>query len=448
METQRVRKLKEGQPGTGPVIYWMSRDQRAADNWALLFSQSLAEEMDKPLAVLFCLVDKFLGADKEHYLFMLEGLKQTEKNLADKNIPLLLYEGDPCRIISNFLKKNSIGVLVKDFNPLKINRKWTEKIKEDASIPFYEVDAHNIVPCWLASGKQEYGAYTIRPKINKLKSRFLTGFKQVGKQKIANGYKLFNIDWPHIYKKRGLPGSPSQNYANKPGEKEAFRVMEFFLENKLQNYSVRKNDPSLEATSGLSPYIHFGQISAQRIALEAVQFKPDAGQQAFLEELIIRKELSDNFCYYNKNYDNFEGFPRWARETLTEHMSDPRPYLYSLNQLKNAKTHDSAWNAAQKEMLITGKMHGYMRMYWAKKILEWTHSPHEALEFAIYLNDLCQMDGRDPNGYAGIAWSIGGVHDRAWPQRKVFGKIRYMSRAGLEKKFNMRQYISEIERLK
>ena len=166
-----------------------------------------------------------------------------------------------------------------------------------------------------------------------------------------------------------------------------------------------------------------------------------------LEELVVRRELSDNFCYYNDRYDSVEGFPDCAIQTLRNHREDRRPYAYSLSQLEGAGTHDELWNAAQMEMVKKGKMHGYMRMYWAKKILEWTGSPEEAFEIALYLNNRYELDGRDPNGYAGCAWSIGGVHDRAWFERPLFGKIRYMSYNGCKSKFNVNDYIRQIKHL-
>jgi deoxyribodipyrimidine photo-lyase len=170
-------------------------------------------------------------------------------------------------------------------------------------------------------------------------------------------------------------------------------------------------------------------------------------RETFLEELVVRRELSDNFCFYNSNYDNFRGFPEWARKTLDIHRGDAREYHYTAEQLECAETHDDLWNAAQTEMVKRGKMHGYMRMYWAKKILEWTESPEMAMEVAVYLNDRYELDGRDPNGYAGIAWSIGGVHDRAWNERPVFGKIRYMSYNGCKTKFNVKEYLKLIRSL-
>jgi deoxyribodipyrimidine photo-lyase len=231
-----------------------------------------------------------------------------------------------------------------------------------------------------------------------------------------------------------------------PGEKAASRVLRRFIGKKLASYDTRRNDPPADGQSGLSPYLHFGQISAQRVALEvSASAAVKKSREAFLEELIVRRELSDNYCFYNRNYDNFGGFPEWARKTLHAHRNDRREYRYVRDQFENAQTHDDLWNAAQMEMVKRGKMHGYMRMYWAKKILEWTESPEKAMEIAIYLNDRYVLDGRDPNGYTGIAWSIGGVHDRAWNERPVFGKIRYMSYNGCKSKFNIKNYIHSVQ---
>jgi deoxyribodipyrimidine photo-lyase len=227
-----------------------------------------------------------------------------------------------------------------------------------------------------------------------------------------------------------------------PGEKAANDTLQLFIVKKLPEYQEKRNDPTGNSVSDLSPYLHFGQISAQKIAMEIISKIPsDANTEAFLEELIVRRELSDNFCYYNKNYDSFDGFPDWAKKSLNEHRKDEREYIYTMDEFEKASTHEPLWNAAQTEMLRTGKMHGYMRMYWAKKILEWTPSPEEALKTAIYLNDKYELDGRDPNGYAGCAWSIGGVHDRAWGERPVFGKIRYMNANGAKRKFDTEAYI-------
>jgi deoxyribodipyrimidine photo-lyase len=229
------------------------------------------------------------------------------------------------------------------------------------------------------------------------------------------------------------------------GTAEAKRWLKVFLKDKLADYPDRRNDPNADAQSNLSPYLHFGQISPLHIALE-VEKRSNEGKAAFLEELIVRRELSHNFVYYNDKYDDFECLPPWARRTLNYHERDKREYVYSREQFEMAQTHDPYWNAAQKEMVLTGKMHGYMRMYWGKKILEWTRTPREGFDIALYLNNKYELDGRDPNGFAGVAWCFG-KHDRAWAERPVFGKIRYMNANGLKRKFDADAYVAKVKRL-
>jgi deoxyribodipyrimidine photo-lyase len=227
----------------------------------------------------------------------------------------------------------------------------------------------------------------------------------------------------------------------KPGEEEAGAKLNI-LKTSLENYHITRNNPTIDGLSNLSPYFHFGHISPQRVAYEINRSSlPKEDRIAFLEEMIVRRELADNFCEYENNYDFFEGFHSWAQKTLNEHRNDEREYLYTLQQFEEAKTHDELWNAAQLQMVHLGKMHGYMRMYWAKKILEWTPSPEIAMQIAIDLNDKYELDGRDPGGYTGVAWSIGGIHDRAWFERPVFGKIRFMNFNGCKSKFNVKKYI-------
>jgi deoxyribodipyrimidine photo-lyase len=445
VKRERVKLLRGGQEGLGPAVYWMSRDQRISNNWALLYAQEVALKMDAHLAVVFCLVPGFLNATMRQYGFMMAGLKEVEKGLSMLNIPFFLLQGQPENEIPAFVAKWGISALITDFDPLRIKRQWKEALARVLKIPFYEVDAHNIVPCWVASPKQEYGAYTIRPKINRLISEYLEDFPKVKKNSVSWISKQEKVNWDEI--ERSLLADRSVNIVDwrKPGEKAAQSALYGFVEEKLGGYDRDRNDPNKTGQSDLSPYLHFGHISAQRIALEVIKEKAASeSRDAFLEELIVRRELSDNFCYYNDHYDSVKGFPEWAKKTLNQHMKDKRPYLYPLEDFEGATTHDDLWNAAQLEMVKRGKMHGYMRMYWAKKILEWTRSPEEAMETAIYLNDRFELDGRDPNGYAGIAWSIGGVHDRAWNERNVFGKIRYMSYNGCRSKFKTDSYIKWV----
>ncbi len=478
----RVHQLNSSSGKYGPVIYWMSRDQRVDDNWALLYAAQLAQEAGSPPVVAFVLADKYPGANARHYGFMLRGLAEVEKKLTEKGIPFRLLSGDPPGAIARLAHSISASAVVTDFDPLRTKKEWKKNLLKKTDIPLYEVDAHNIVPCRVASGKQEFGAYTLRPKIRKLLEGFMDEFPGLplfGKRANVNtgagqgknapgkpaacleepyeGSRLPGeiyipaedgslMDWQKVIRKllKQTDSSVKEVENIVPGEDAAMAAFSRFIQERFSLYGEQRNDPNAGAVSGMSAYLHFGHISAQRMALEILKsFPKNPSGDSFLEELIVRKELSDNFCHYNDHYDTFEGFPGWANKTLNTHRKDEREYLYDREQFELASTHDPLWNAAQAEMVKTGKMHGYMRMYWAKKILEWTPSPEEALATAIYLNDRYQLDGRDPNGYTGCAWSIGGVHDRAWGERPVFGKIRYMNDRGAARKFSTGDYIKK-----
>ncbi len=437
----RYETVKGGVPGKGAVAYWMSRDQRSRDNWALLFAQALAIERKSPLIVFFCLVPAFLGATLRQYGFMLRGLKELEESLAGKSIPFVLIKGDPVKAVPDYIKLHKISELVTDFDPLKIKRDWRNAVASGIDIPFHMVDAHNIVPCRIASQKQEFAARTIRPRIHARLGDYLTAFPRLRNHPHKAGLEA-GFELEKTLSALAIDRTVGEVDWIRPGEQEARKALERFIELKLDRYADDRNDPTRDGQSNLSPYLHFGQVSAQRVALEIM--KSDAKEEskkAFLEELIVRKELSDNFCLHNPGYDSVKGFPAWARKTLEEHSNDSREPIYSLDDLENGRTYDPLWNASQLQMKKTGKMHGYMRMYWAKKILEWSESPEKALRNAIYLNDRYELDGRDPNGYTGIAWAIGGVHDRAWAERDVVGKIRYMSYRGLRSKFDADSYV-------
>ena len=442
---KRIRLLQNGADIKGPVIYWMSRDQRMHDNWALLYAQDLALEIKEPLIVIFCLLPGFLNATLRQYGFMLKGLEILEKELADYNIPFFLLKGEPGNEIPEFIKSVKAGTLVADFDPLKIKRIWKREVAKKIKIPFYEVDAHNIVPSLYVSGKEEYGAYTIRPKIYKALPEFLVDYPEIKNMKKFESVGNRKINWQQVEESLMIDRDIKEVDWIKPGFKNAVEQLNYFLENKFDNYAFDRNDPVKDGQSNLSPYLHFGQISAQRIALEVIRINGNMeSEKSFLEELIVRRELSDNFCYFNKNYDSFNGFKDWAKDSLMKHKKDKREYAYTLEQFEKAETHEDLWNAAQMEMVQTGKMHGYMRMYWAKKILEWSDSPEQAMKISIYLNDKYELDGRDPNGYTGCAWSIGGIHDRAWNERDIFGKIRYMNKNGAKRKFNISEYIRKF----
>lgn len=434
----RIRAIRSGE-ARGPVIYWMSRDQRVNDNWALLYALEIARKLNESLAVVFCLTPRFLeaGTGDRSYRFMLDGLRELEQRLSSLGIAFMLAYGDPGDVIPDLIDDSGAGMLVADFSPLRISRTWKSMVADRVEIPFHEVDAHNIVPCWIASQKQEWSAHTFRLKLKKHLSEFMEEFPGPSPP-LRPWRESVENRWPD-------PGTQKASGCRiRSGERAAAEQLERFITEGLERYASHRNDPARDAQSGLSPYLHLGQLSAQRVALNIMAL---GDYTEFLDELIVRRELSDNFCYHNEHYDSMEGMPEWARRTLEDHRNDRRDYIYSYDELEGAKTHDDLWNAAQLEMLIKGKMHGYLRMYWAKKILEWSESPEDALITAIRLNDRYELDGRDPNGYAGCGWSIGGLHDRPFKERPVFGKIRYMSYEGMRRKFDAREYINRISRM-
>ncbi|KZK74353.1 MAG: deoxyribodipyrimidine photolyase [Pelodictyon luteolum] len=490
-------------PGiSGPVIYWMSRDQRVEQNRALLYAQDCAMATGAPLIVVFTLSGSFIGATLRQYDFMLKGLMEVEHRLRNLGIGFVLLEGKPAGEIVRFSESIGGGCVITDYSPLRISRQWKAEVAAVLPVPLIEVDAHNIVPCLTASGKQEYAARTFRPKISRLLGEFLMPLEPV--ERMPSSEAWAPTDWEGMRARLQVESPTGTVRAPEPGESAALRHLETFIGERLDVYGEQRNDPNAGATSGLSPYLHFGHIWAGTVALEARGVmnvlnsrspegslptgmlnsrspegslptgmlnsrspegslptgmlnsqspegihptgvlngrSPVESTAAFLEELIVRRELSDNYCAYNSRYDSFDGLPLWAQASLDRHATDPREAIYTPGEFEEGRTHDPLWNAAQHELLHTGSIHGYMRMYWAKKILEWSPSPREAFETAVWLNDRYSLDGRDPNGYAGVAWSIGGLHDRPWFERPVYGKIRYMNAAGCRRKFDVERYI-------
>ncbi|QRI42925.1 putative photolyase [Cheloniid poxvirus 1] len=420
----------------------MVRDQRIQDNWALIYAQRIALHLKIPFRICFCVVPGFQTNTSRHFSFLLGGLKEIAEECKRLSIGFNVVYGLPKTFIPLIIKKYKVGVVITDFFPLRAPEKLMKQVISilPEKVVFIQVDAHNIVPCWEASNKQEYGARTLRRKINSMLDTFLTEFPVVNK----HPYGRSSV---HISSHRNLTFDETVYPVTwaVPGTKAAFDVLDDFLKNKLAMYESDHNNPTCEALSNLSPWLHFGHISAQRVVLETMKYKTIYPKSVgvFLDEIIIRRELADNFCHYNKKYDSVESTHSWARETLREHISDARKYIYTLKQLEKAETHDPLWNAAQIQMVRKGKMHSFLRMYWAKKILEWTESPEVALRYSIYLNDKYELDGTDPNGYVGCMWSICGLHDRAWSERPIFGKVRYMNYQGSKKKFDVDAFIDK-----
>ncbi|NTW52055.1 MAG: deoxyribodipyrimidine photo-lyase [Chlorobiaceae bacterium] len=445
IDQRRTRKLNLKADGLGPVVYWMSRDQRFRHNWALLYACHKANELGRPLEVIFTLAPCFLGASKRHYDFMFKGLREVETSLRDAGIPLTVLAGEPGQTISSYASHLGAGVVVTDFSPLKPVRDWKNRAAALLPCAFYEVDAHNIVPCWKASPRQEFAARTIRPKLEALRDTFLTTFPHPEAVYQPDTLSRPAVLWEEFADMIEADNSVIPVSDLEPGERAAEKRLRQFLDHGLDDYAKGRNDPNAGCVSGLSPYLHFGHASAQYAVYQAsLSSSSQESRDSFIEELFVRRELAENYCFYNSNYDSFDGIPDWAKASLMNHAADHREYSYKAAQFDRAETHDPLWNAAQISLVETGIIHGYMRMYWAKKILEWSATPASAFDIALWLNDRYALDGRDPNGYTGIAWSIGGVHDRPWFDRPVYGKIRYMNASGCARKFDVPRYIASF----
>jgi len=452
----RVRGVggSESKNVEGSVLYWMWRDKRVQDNWALLHSQAEALKRGVPLHVAVCVPPTHGHMTLRHYSFMLEGLKEVEKELVQLGIGFHLMPGEPPKCLTpSFLSSLQVGLLVADFSPLREHRAWLAALEKNLSktVPIQQVDAHNVVPVWVTSDKQEYAARTIRSKITNKLSYYLTAFPPVVSHPTAPQKKVAKADFDAVYAslkvdRDGWGVAPVDQHFT-PGTQAGLVNLEGFVSSRLRHYSTDRNDPTKSALSNMSPWVNHGQVSMQRAVLyvKAEGKSHSASVTSFVEEAVVRRELSDNFCFYNPNYDSIRGASDWAQKTLADHAKDKREYLYSREELEEGKTHDDLWNAAQLQLVQEGKMHGFLRMYWAKKILEWTKSPEQALEEALRLNDRFALDGNDPNGYVGVMWSVAGIHDQGWGERKVFGKIRYMNYAGCKRKFDVNKFVTKYK---
>jgi deoxyribodipyrimidine photo-lyase len=442
IEPSRIKNLN-GNPadGKGHVIYWMQASQREEYNHALEYAIYKANEFNKPMYVYFGLTPDYPGAGLRHYYFMLEGLRETAAALKKRGIRLVAEKAEPDKGIIKAAANACL--VVTDRGYTRIQKKWRSNAAGRIKCLLTQVESDVIIPVESASPKEEYAAATIRSKIL---GQLLPYLKPVKKGVLRNrtcaarGIDLKDVEGvlrgfdcdKSIGKAAGFAG----------GTSKARTLLKKFLGKDVKRYQMDHSDPALNCESDLSPYLHFGQISPLYAALEALK----TGEKIngpFLEQLIIRRELAVNFVNYDPDYDSIACLPNWAKLTLTDHENDKREFVYSMDELEKAATHDPYWNAAQTQMARTGKMHNYMRMYWGKKVIEWSKTLEKAYKTLIYLNDKYELDGRDPNGYAGIAWCFG-KHDRAWTERAIFGKIRYMNAKGLERKFDMNKYLDQV----
>ena len=450
IQEERVRQLNEKEVVGGDyVLYWMQEAQRAEYNHALEYAVQRANELSQRLLVVFGLTDGYPEANLRHYTFLLEGLQDVKEGLKERNIKFVVRRGSPDEVALDAGKDASL--IVCDMSYLRLQKEWREKVAEGAGCLVVQVETEVVVPVELASDKQEHAARTLRPKIQEHLDEFLVELEPTAIDKQSLNMKDDGLDLSdigEILDDMELNRSVApMSHLYRGGTNEAKKILERFLESRLDTYAEHRNQPQTDDVSHMSKYLHYGHISPVYVALKIRDANsPKEELDSYLEELIVRRELSMNFCHYALAYDKFSSLPNWAKETMKEHEKDKREYLYTREQFEDAETHDEYWNAAMNEMRHTGYTHNYMRMYWGKKILEWSETPEEAYETTLYLNNKYFVDGRDPNSYANVAW-VFGQHDRGWQERAVFGKVRYMSAGGLERKAKPEEYVYKVERL-
>jgi len=449
MNDAPIRVASEGakQPGRY-VLYAMQQSQRAEQNPALEHAVKLANRYDLPLVVSFAVMNGYPGGSNlRHCRFMLEGLRDAGRTLADRKAKFVVRIADPVALVTELA--NDAAHVVVDRGYLRHQRGWLDQVADGVGCRVTRVEGDVVVPVDEVSDKAEHAARTIRKKINSRRDGYLVRLRATT---LENGSRSLPIDGldvtdvDGILAQMAIDRSVTANPLFVGGTTEAKRLFRDFLK-RFGDYDAHRNQPQTDEVSHMSKYLHFGQISPVWLACE-VHGSGHGGEEdraSFLEELIVRRELAMNFCEFTPDYDRYSTIPGWAARSLDKHKADDREHVYTAAELEAGETHDPYWNAAMKEMRETGYMHNYMRMYWGKKIIEWTSTPQHAHEVALALNNKHFIDGRDANSYANIGWLFG-VHDRGWTERPVFGKVRYMNANGLERKCDPKAYVEKVDR--
>jgi len=446
IDESRLRRLNERPPRDGAyVLYWMQQSQRAESNHALEYAAQRANERGLPLVVGFGLTDGYPEANARHFRFMLEGLAETADALRRRGMGFVLRRGDPADVALELAA--DAALVVCDRGYLRHQRAWRRRVADQADCEVARVEADAVVPVDQASDKREYAARTIRPRLHRLLDRHLLELRTTSLDRDAaratpDGESLADV--AALLDRLDLDRSvPPVHHLHTGGTAAARAKLDRFLDG-LEGYDEHRNQPETDDVSGLGMHLHFGQISPLYVALRARDAHPVGDRDSFLEELIVRRELAMNYCRFEKDYDRYRALPEWARATLEKHRDDPREHVYTERELEHAETHDPYWNAAMREMRYTGYMHNAMRMYWGKKIIEWTNTPRHAYRVALRLNNRYFLDGRDPASFANIGWLFG-LHDRPWAERDIFGTVRYMSARGLERKSDIDAYVRRVD---
>ena len=449
---ERVVQLNEKETNRNGryVLYWMQMFKRTSHNHALIWAIRKANELKLPLVVYEGLKYYYPWASDRLHTFILEGVEEKRREFERLGIRYIFYlqkdESSPKNTVAK-LARDAALIVTDDF-PCFIIPGHNRRIAKPAEIAVHAVDSNGIIPMSKFE-KEEYAAYTIRPKIKKLLPSYLKPFAE---ETVENDSTNIDIDasFETVVTADGIAELVSQSdidHSVKPspvyhgGTANGRERLMKFVEEILPDYDNARNKPDRDGSSRLSAYLHFGFLSPLEIAL-AVQDAdaPQESKDAYLEELIVRRELSYNMTRHNPKYESLAALPDWVHKTMRAHADDEREVTYTLEELEAGQTHDELWNACQREMVLTGEMHNYVRMLWGKNVIAWSRSYEEAFETLVHLNNKYCLDGRNPNSYAGILWCFG-KHDRPWMERPVFGQIRYMTSGSTGRKFDSKKYI-------
>lgn len=445
VEPMRISRVNNIELKSGSyVLYWMKNSFRAEMNPALNLAIDIANALGLPVLVMVTPDSTLCDFNRQQYFFMVDGIKEVHDLLEKKSIRMIAGTEHAPDAVRCYVEE--CAVLISDCAYMRDEKLLEKEVAVNTDSPFISVESNVIIPLNSLPRKEEYSAATLRPKIMKLLPVYLNPMPDPIPEHSSLQIKIHGME---SLPRHDLFGNRQNDYGFKPvpgiraGTSAADKLLRDFISNKLHHYHEERNDPDRDVTSLLSPYLHFGQVAPVKVALAVIDNREgnEVSVTDFLDELIVRRELSFNFVNYNGNYDNINCLPAWARETLRVNSSVEREYIYSLSGFENCATHDSFWNASQNQLVTTGIIHNYMRMYWGKKIIEWTESPDIAYRYMVYLNNKYALDGNDPNSFAGIAWCFG-KHDRPWANRPVFGKVRYMNAGGLKRKFRMTEYMN------
>lgn len=446
VEPERICELNGAPERRGRyVLYWMQQSQRASANPALELAIAAANRLELPVLVAFGLTDDFPEANARHYAFMLQGLAATAEELRARGVAFTVRRGAPDEVILALAP--AAALIVCDHGYLRIQKAWRARVAAAAGVRVVRVEGDVLVPRASASQQRELGARTLRPKLLRLRDRYLRrprGLRpRVAGAGLAVPSDVALEDVPAALAALRLDRSVAPVAAFTGGYRAARARLRAFIARDLAHYVSARAQPGQARVSGLSPYLHFGQISPIEVALAVRDAAvPEEPRAAFLEELLVRRELAVNFVDTTEDYDRYQSLPVWAQRSLAAHAGDPRPHRYDYATLARAATHDPYWNAAMRELLLTGYMHNHMRMYWGKKVLEWSAKPEEGYANLLRLNNTHFLDGRDASSFANVGW-VFGLHDRPWPERSIFGVVRYMNAAGLERKTDIEVYVGK-----